>query len=164
MFLSYCVSTFWTESKPNLQPILSIEVRWLIKSTFSDCKSSTMYHLLCLCLLSAAVGAHAASIPRPDNEDDAGGDRFFGGPPPAYGGPPHSIPFPAGPGGYPANYGGQVNSNFGVNSGEGSNTAYNMQSSQMFSSGSSYTNTGINTPQGNFLTWLIQLVLFKLHF
>ena len=114
-----------------------------------------MYHLLCLCLLSAAIGAHAASIPRPANEDDPEGDqsRFFGGPPPAYGGPPHSIPFQAaaGPGAYPANYGGQVNSNFGVNSGEGSNTAYNMQSSQMFSSGSSYTNTGINTPpQGIF--------------
>ena len=113
-----------------------------------------MYHLLCLCLLSAAIGAHAASISRPANEDDPEGDQsqYFSGPPPAYGGPPHSIPFPAaaGPGGYPANYGGQVNSNFGVNSGEGSNTAYNMQSSQMFSSGSSYTNTGINTPQGIF--------------
>ena len=91
-----------------------------------------MYHLLCLCLLSAAIGAHAASISRPANEDDPEGDqsRYFSGPPPAYGG--------------------QVNSNFGVNSGEGSNTAYNMQSSQMFSSGSSYTNTGINTPQGIF--------------
>ena len=125
-------------------------------SAFSDCKCSTitMYHLLCLCLLSAATGVHAASIPRPANEDDPEGDQsqYFGGPPPTYGGPPHSIPFPAaaGPGGYPANYGGQVNSNFGVNSGEGSNTAYNMQSSQMFSSGSTYTNTGINTPQGKF--------------
>ena len=119
-----------------------------------------MYHLLCLCLLSAAIGAHAASISRPANEDDAGGDqspgpdRYYGGPPPAYGGPPHSIPFPSGPGGYSANFGGQVNSNFGVNSGEGSNTAYNMQSSQMFSSGSSYTNTGINTPQGNFYIFI----------
>ena len=119
-----------------------------------------MYHLLCLCLLSAAIGAHAASISRPDNEDDPKGqDPYYGGGglPPAYGGPPHSIPFPAaaGPGGYPANYGGQVNSNFGVNSGEGSNTAYNMQSSQMFSSGSSYTNTGINTPQGMFYIFCI---------
>ena len=86
------------------------------------------------------------------NEDvNAPDPGFFGGPSPSvYGGPPHSIPFPAGSGGYPANYGGQVNSNFGVNSGEGSNTAYNMQSSQMFSSGSTYTNTGINTPQGKF--------------
>ena len=113
-----------------------------------------MYHLLCLCLLSAAIGAHAASIPRPDNEDVNAPDpaRFLGGRPPAYGGPPHSIPFQAaaGPGAYPANYGGQVSSNFGVTSGEGSNTAYSMQNSQMFSSGSSYTNTGINTPQGNF--------------
>ena len=95
-----------------------------------------MYHLPCLCLLSAAIGAHAASIPRPANEDDPEGDqsRFFGGPPPAYGGPPHSIPFPAGSGGYPANYGGQDN----------------------ISSGSSYTNTGINTPHGTIHVQLIK--------
>ena len=45
-----------------------------------------------------------------------------------------------------------VSSNLGVFSGQGSNTAYNMQSSQVFSSGSSYTSTGINTPPlGNLL-------------
>ena len=59
-------------------------------------------------------------------------------------------------------YGGHVSSNLGVFSGQGSNTAYNMQSSQVFSSGSSYTNTGINPPPLGPLISILSVGLCKL--
>ena len=88
-----------------------------------------------------------------DPEPGTGEDWFIGSGPYQYYNP-GGYPAPApGQGGYNAggfgSVGGSVSGSMNLNTGANSNTMMNIQNSQMHASGSTYTNTGINTGSGD---------------
>ena len=114
------------------------------------------HHLTCLALLLTVVAIREVRGQQDDDpEPGTGEDRFLGSGPyqyynPGAGGYPAPAP---GQGGYNAGgfgyVGGSVSGSMNLNSGANSNTMMNIQNSQMHASGSTYTNTGINTGSGD---------------
>ena len=113
-----------------------------------------MFHrLTCLAMVLTVVAIREVRGQQNDDPEPGTGEDLFMGSGPYQYYNPGGYPAPApGQGGYNAggfgSVGGSVSGSMNLNTGANSNTMMNIQNSQMHASGSTYTNTGINTGSG----------------